>query len=76
MSRDLDWSDVVADGERMRDEYYTDLWYDAIATSTPELERRRYYLTIEGRNDAPLFDATELRILDVTLLERLVRPRG
>lgn len=69
--KDLDWGDVLADAQRMRDEYYHEWFMTFDRMDTPTLEQTRYHLGIAAR--ATGFEASVdfLRMSDHILLTRI-----
>lgn len=68
--KDLDWSDVEADADRMRDAQYNEQWLTFERMDDDELERLRYHMSITARSTDFSWTIDCLRMIDLLLLFR------
>lgn len=71
---DLDWSDVQADADRMRDQMWEEEHERVDLTPTSTLQAERYDLEVVCRASAPEYEVAVLDLINTTLLNRLIEP--
>lgn len=69
--RDLDWSDVLDDADRMRDEYFMRLYNNIAILDDNALRKEIYRLGIEARAGRE-FSMDALRMAEIELTGRLI----